>query len=350
MSSIKFSVFVAFLSLGILSCAQSGQPNTNLAQNINDSNWSQKTDSFWKANLSAEQYEILRLKGTESPFSGKWLMHKDSGFYTCAACGNTLFSSDRKFDSECGWPSFDEEIAGGKIKTQIDHSHGMTRLEIMCARCGGHLGHLFDDGPTSTGKRYCVNSLSLNFVPEKLNPKTPIYDTLTVGGGCFWCIEAVFEQLNGVVSVESGYSGGQVANPTYREVCTGNTNHAEVVQIVFKPNVISLNELFKVFFTVHDPTTLNRQGADEGTQYRSIIFYRDSTQKAIASAILNDLNTAQVFEDPIVTELKPFIVFYPADLTHQDYYDNNSNAPYCRMVIRPKLEKLEKVFKDRLKP
>lgn len=349
MTSLKISVVITFLSLGLISCAQSGHSNSNISQNISDSAWSLKTDSFWKANLSPEQYEILRLKGTESPFTGKWLMHKDSGYYTCAACGNLLFRSDRKFDSECGWPSFDEEIEGNKIKTQIDNSHGMTRLEIMCARCGGHLGHLFDDGPTSTGKRYCVNSLSLNFLPADIHPKSPLYDTLTIGGGCFWCIEAVFEQVNGVVSVQSGYSGGNVPFPSYKDVCTGETKHAEVVQIVYEPSKISLDELFKIFFTVHDPTTPNRQGADEGTQYRSVIFYRDSIQLNTAKSIITDLTVSKVFEDNIVTEVVPFTVFYPADLTHQDYYDNNTNAPYCRMVIRPKLEKLEAVFKNRLK-
>lgn len=340
-------MIICLLSTQLIACAQNGKPAAQV-EGL-DSAWANKTDSFWRKHLTQEQYEILRLKGTEEPFTGQWLLNEDTGYYVCAACGNPLFRSDRKFESHCGWPSFDEEIAGGKIITRMDLSHGMSRLEILCARCGGHLGHLFDDGPTSTGKRYCVNSLSLNFVPKEPNRKSPIYDTMTLGGGCFWCIEAVYEQVEGVVSVVSGFSGGTVANPTYKEVCTGMTNHAEVVQIVYDPAKVSLDALFKIFFTMHDPTTLNYQGADEGTQYRSVIFYRDSAQKATALSVIADITAAKVYEDPIVTEVKPFKVFYPADLEHQDYYDNNFSAPYCKMVIRPKLEKLEKVFKDRLK-
>ena len=170
----------------------------------------QKTDAEWKKQLSPEQYFVLRQKGTEAPYSGKLLLNKEKGVYKCAACGNELFTDDMKFDSHCGWPSFDREIAGGKIKTVEDNSHGMQRTEIMCARCGGHLGHIFNDGPTETGMRYCVNSLSLEFVSEKDMAATPTStvpatDTITLGGGCFWCVEAVYEMLDGVKSVESGF-------------------------------------------------------------------------------------------------------------------------------------------------
>ena len=174
-------------------------------------------------------------------------------------------------------------------------------------------------------------------------------ETITLGGGCYWCVEAVYENLKGVKSVVSGFSGGKILNPSYEEVCSGTTGHAEVVQITFDKNVTNLDEIFKVFFTVHDPTTLNRQGADKGTQYRSVIFYNDEEQKKEAQSIISELKHAKVYENPIVTTLEPFTKFYKAEDYHQNYYANNKSQPYCQMVIQPKLEKFEKVFKDKLK-
>lgn len=174
-------------------------------------------------------------------------------------------------------------------------------------------------------------------------------ETITLGGGCYWCIEAVFENLDGVKTVVSGFSGGKIANPSYEEVCTGKTGHAEVVQITFDKTKTNLDEILKVFFTVHDPTTLNRQGGDVGTQYRSVIFYNSEAQRKTAQFIINELNKNKVYNNPIVTKVEPFINFYKAENYHQDYYEYNKNKPYCRLVIQPKLEKFEKVFKNRLK-
>ena len=174
-------------------------------------------------------------------------------------------------------------------------------------------------------------------------------DTITLAGGCYWCIEAIYQRLDGVVGVESGFSGGTMKNPSYRDVCTGETGHAEAVQITYDKTKTSLDEIFKVFFTVHDPTTLNRQGADEGTQYRSAIFYRNDEQKKEAESVIADLTKAKVYSDPIVTQVTPFTVFYKAEDYHQDYYNQHGSQPYCQIVIRPKVEKFEKVFKDRLK-
>ena len=174
-------------------------------------------------------------------------------------------------------------------------------------------------------------------------------EMITLGGGCYWCIEAVFQKLEGVTKVESGFSGGIVKNPAYREVCNGTTGHAEVVQITFDNTKTSIEEILKVFFTVHDPTTLNRQGADVGTQYRSAIFYHNQQQYQIAKTVIDKLNKAKVYDHPIITELSAYTVFYKADDYHQNYYNDNKNAPYCRMVIQPKIEKFEKVFKDKVK-
>ena len=175
-------------------------------------------------------------------------------------------------------------------------------------------------------------------------------DTATFGTGCFWCTEALFEQLDGVISVTSGYSGGHVANPSYKDVCTGETGHAECVQIVYDTSKISYDELLEVFWQVHDPTTLNRQGADVGTQYRSVIFYRDDEQKQKAEKYKAELDKSGAFENPIVTVVEPFTKFYKAENYHQEYYELNKNSnPYCSIVIRPKLEKFEKIFKNKLK-
>ncbi|MCK6543349.1 peptide-methionine (S)-S-oxide reductase MsrA [bacterium] len=174
-------------------------------------------------------------------------------------------------------------------------------------------------------------------------------DTATFGAGCFWCVEAVFQRTKGVLSVKSGYSGGHVDNPTYQQVCNGNTGHAEVIQLTFDPKTVSFVELLEVFFGTHDPTTLNRQGADEGTQYRSAIFYHSDDQRRFAEDIKQKLDASGAFKSPIVTEISAFKKFYSAEDYHQNYFNDNGNAPYCAYVIKPKLEKFRKVFKDKLK-
>lgn len=174
-------------------------------------------------------------------------------------------------------------------------------------------------------------------------------ETATFGGGCFWCTEAMYSRLNGVISATSGYSGGQTKNPTYKEVCTGATGHAEVIQVVYNPDTISYTELLEIFFKTHNPTTLNRQGEDIGTQYRSVVLYHSDEQKQIALKLIDELNSAKIWEDSLVTQVVPFEVFYKAEDYHQDYFDNNTGQMYCKMVIVPKVEKFEKLFKDKLK-
>ncbi len=172
----------------------------------------------------------------------------------------------------------------------------------------------------------------------------------TFGSGCFWCSEAIFLDVKGVLKVQSGYSGGTVENPTYKQVCTGTTGHAEVVQLTYDPSVISYDELLEIFWHTHDPTTLNRQGNDVGTQYRSVIFYHNDEQRKRAEYYKQKLNEENVYNNPVVTEIVPFKAFYPAEDYHQNYYALNSNAPYCTFVIQPKLEKFRKVFANKLKP
>lgn len=184
---------------------------------------------------------------------------------------------------------------------------------------------------------------------QEMNDENNQLDTATFGAGCFWCVEAVFERLEGVISVESGYSGGTIKNPAYREVTTGRTGHAEVARIVYDPSVISFDELLEVFWQTHDPTTLNRQGADVGTQYRSAVFYHSEEQREKAEYYKRELNESGAFDKPIVTEISPLINYYPAEDYHQDYFNNNAAAPYCQYVIVPKIEKLQKVFADKLK-
>ena len=178
---------------------------------------------------------------------------------------------------------------------------------------------------------------------------TKMIDTLTIGGGCFWCVEAQLQLLDGVKTVKSGYAGGQVKNPSYKEVCTGLTGHAEVIQVTFDNSVLTLDELLAAFWQAHDPTQLNRQGNDVGTQYRSVIFYRNDEQKTIAEDYKKKLNDEKVYDKPVVTEISPWVVFYPAENYHQNYYNDNSSQGYCQYVIAPKLEKFRKVFKEKIK-
>lgn len=187
------------------------------------------------------------------------------------------------------------------------------------------------------------------FGQNKTTPANSNLETITLAGGCYWCVEAVYENLNGVKLAISGYSGGKTINPSYEEVGSGQSGFAEVVQITYDKKIVDLEQILKVFFTVHDPTTLNRQGGDVGTQYRSAIFYKNQEQKQIASSIIAALKKAKAYDDPIVTTLEPLTKFYKAEDYHQNYYANNKNQPYCQMVIQPKLEKFEKVFKSQLK-
>ncbi|MFG0326632.1 MAG: bifunctional methionine sulfoxide reductase B/A protein, partial [Phycisphaerales bacterium JB037] len=277
----------------------------------------QLSDKEWQARLTPEQYRILRNDGTEPAFCGTLLDNKKEGVYACVGCGLPLFSSDSKFNSGTGWPSFFQPIAKTNVVETIDRSHGMVRTEITCARCDGHLGHVFPDGPRPTGLRFCLNSESLAFTENSDLASLGELETAVFAGGCFWCVEAVFEELEGVYEVVSGYTGGS-GPAEYKAVTTGTTGHAEAVEIFYDPRKLDYATLLQVHFATHDPTTLNRQGADIGPQYRSAIFYANEEQRQLAEAMIADLNESGVFNRPIVTTLEPLKKFHIAEAYHQD--------------------------------
>lgn len=302
----------------------------------------EKSEEEWREILTPGQFQVARLKGTERAGTGEFCQRHEPGLYGCVCCGTPLFDSRVKFESGTGWPSFTQPVKENAIKYEKDTSYGMVRVEVMCNVCDAHQGHVFPDGPEPSGLRYCVNSASMQLLETERSEST-----LVLGGGCFWCTEAVFQRVKGVKSVVSGYAGGMIKNPTYREITTGRTGHAEVIKITYDKDQVGLADLLRIFFTTHDPTTLNRQGYDVGTQYRSVIFYQDEQEQAIAAQVMDEM--AQYFDDPIVTELSQFMAFYEAEDYHKDYYNQNENAPYCTAIISPKIQKLKAQFKGLLK-
>jgi peptide methionine sulfoxide reductase msrA/msrB len=286
-----------------------------------------KTDEQWRAQLTPEQYKVARASGTERAFCGVFHDNHRNGFYSCVGCGLPLFRSDAKFDSGTGWPSFFQPVADENIGKHTDFSYGMVRTEILCKRCDTHLGHVFPDGPAPGGLRYCINSASLNF--EEKEPKTRT-ETAVFGAGCFWGVEEAFSKVNGVISTEVGYSGGISRNPTYEQVCSHTTGHAEVVKVEFNPSVVSYPELLDLFFEIHDPTSLNRQGLDFGDNYRSAIYFTTPEQEASARDAIVRLEKDGKYRRPIVTQVELAGPFYRAEEYHQQYAAKHGGG-FCHL-------------------
>lgn len=276
--------------------------------------------------LSQEEVKVIVKKGTELPFTGIYYDFDKKGTYLCKRCGSALYYSDFKFESSCGWPSFDDEI-GDAVKRVAD-ADGY-RIEIQCASCGAHLGHVFTgEGLTKKNTRHCVNSASLDFVPAQI--PTGQYGTAVFAGGCFWGVEFYMQKEPGVVSVVSGFTGGAVKNPSYREVCTGSTGHAEAVKITYDLTKTDYETLLKLFLEIHDPTQAGGQGPDIGDQYRSEIFYLNSEQRIVAEKCISTLREKGL---NVVTEITRASDFYIAEDYHQDYYFRNGKMPYCHSRV-----------------
>lgn len=273
--------------------------------------------------LTAEEEQIIIHRGTEHPFTGKYNDFYEPGSYHCKQCGILLYRSEDKFSSGCGWPSFDDEIDGAvRRKPDADGQ----RTEIVCANCGGHLGHVFEsEGFTDKNTRHCVNSLSMTFTP-----RNPLTETAKAyfAGGCFWGVEYLFEKKDGVVSAVSGYMGGKSESPTYQDVCAGNTGHLEVVEVTYNPEKINYEDLAKFFFEIHDPTQKDGQGPDIGEQYLSVVFYKDAAEKATANKLIQFLKD---IDYDVATTVRPARTFWDAENYHQDYYEKKKQQPYCHI-------------------
>ena len=272
--------------------------------------------------LSAEEERIIVHKGTEAPFTGRFDTFSKQGTYICRRCGIALYRSEDKFDAGCGWPAFDDEVPGA-VK-RIPDPDGQ-RTEIECAQCGAHLGHVFTgERLTARNTRHCVNSLSMEFVPAA--ETTNRFERAVFAGGCFWGVEFYLQQATGVVHTTVGYMGGHTEHPTYEEVCSHTSGHAEVVEVVFDPQRTSFEKLARLFFEIHDPTQLDRQGPDIGDQYRSEVYYLGEAQKRQAEALIAELK-AKGWK--VVTRLEPAGSFWPGEEYHRNYYRRHHSLPYC---------------------
>lgn len=301
----------------VVGCTAQTNTKTTPIMAQDSSDWNQLTE---------EEKRVIVHKGTEYPFTGLYHDHKAEGTYVCKRCATPLFESDAKFNSGTGWPSFDDAIDSNV--EEIPDADG-SRTEIVCGNCGGHLGHVFKgEKMTDKNTRHCVNSISLEFVPDS---NAAPRDTAIFASGCFWGTEYYLQQKVGVISTEVGYIGGHVKQPSYREVCSGTTGHAEAARVIYDPTKISYEELTKFFFETHDPTQVNRQGPDIGEQYRSEIFYLNENQKLIAEKLIGILESKGL---SIATQVSQATTFWKAEDHHQDYYNNKGGVPYCHKYTK----------------
>lgn len=341
MKTLFLILFIALVNLNSYGCSKKAsfykETETQNFSTIKTETMNTKdviSDSTKYNKLTPEEERVILHKGTEMPYTGEYTDNKSAGTYICRRCNAPLYKSEDKFDSHCGWPSFDDEIQGA-VK-RVPDKDGM-RTEIICNNCGAHLGHVFmGEGFTDKNTRHCVNSISMKFVPAsetssdtKNSAATQDgYQTAIFASGCFWGTEYYMQRAKGVISTEVGYIGGWKENPTYKEVCSGNTGHAEAVKITYDPKLISYEDLAKLFFETHDPTQVNRQGPDIGEQYRTEVFYEDDSQKEIAEMLIKQLQDKGY---NVATKVTKAGTFWSAEKYHQDYYNNTGGTPYCHV-------------------